>query len=444
MNQQAVLIIGSGGREHALAIKFLQSPQVAKVFVLPGNAGMEHTPGIQCVPLNWRDTSQLIAFIREQNIALVFVGPEQPLVEGIIDQLLAAQIPCLGPDAQSAQLEGSKIFAKDFMAEFEIPTARSRVYDNYPQAITGLADWNFQQGIVIKADTLAAGKGVVVTHDPAEAQKSIYDFLLNPHHPVKTQRLLIEEKLAGKELSVFGLFSGAQFVLLGHACDYKRLLDGDQGPNTGGMGCYYTPQWPDPHLWSAIHDQVFVKVAKGIEERHLNFRGILFAGLMIGQNQIKVLEFNVRFGDPETQTLLPLLEGIDLYQYLQAAANNSLASLPPIPRPQQSSVHVVLASGGYPELGVAPLDLGHPITINHLDGPITSPTYTYYSGVQTDPHRPPGALINSGGRVLGVTSIGATLAQAREQAYQQVKNIHFTQAQYRTDIGEREVGTGED
>ncbi len=436
-----ILVVGPGGREHALAAKLATEAGVSQVLVAPGNAGMASTPNLHCEAVKANDGHGLLELCRRENPGLVVIGPEGPLAAGVGDQLSAAGFRVFGPTAAAARLESSKIFAKQLMRERGVPTARAHAYSSCEEALAGLSQWNVEAGVAIKVDGLASGKGVRVTNDCNDARAAVEDFMINPQSKVKGQRLLVEEQLKGQEVSAFYLCDGTHFHLLGLACDYKRLGDGGLGPNTGGMGAVAPPRALHPSLPPGLEETLSTKVvAPVLAEMHRRdhpFAGMLFVGLMVCDDGPRVLEFNVRFGDPETQALMPLLES-DLHPYLLACVEGTLAQLPPPTLKKQTAVHIVLASGGYPDTGQTPLSLGHPITYRGGNWPGELPAklqvphiHHFFAGVSGSAEN----LINNGGRVLGITATGDDLQQARTRAYAEVDKIHFEGAQWRGDIG---------
>ncbi len=412
------LIVGGGGREHALAWCLSQSPALEALYVAPGNPGTATLA--ENVPL---DLPAIPGFCREHRIDLVIPGPEAPLVAGLADGLAAAGIPCCGPTAAAARLEGSKLFAKQICDEAGIPTAAWERFDDPHAAL----DFARRRGapLVIKADGLAAGKGVTVAATIEEAEAAIRAAMLERAHGDAGRTILIEECLEGDEVSLFALCDGERAALLGAAQDHKRLLDGDRGPNTGGMGAISPPpHFPLEAQLAAL--DLFVRPAlAALARAGTPFRGILFAGLMLTAAGPKLIEYNVRLGDPEAQTLLPRL-GADLLPALAAAAAGTLAETA-LPLRDIATASVVIAARGYP---VAPVRGG---TI-HLDRATLIPhTAIFHAGTTlTD-----GQLRAAGGRVLTVTGTGPTLAAARAAAYEAAAQIHYEDAIYRTDIGAR-------
>lgn len=427
-----LLMIGSGGREHAMSWKLAQSSQVEKVYVAPGNDGMTLTPKIELLSLNVKDHKAILDQVKERGVELVVVGPEQPLADGLVDFLEQNNVLAFGPSKQAAQLEASKVFSKKFMNEFGIPTAKSKEYNSYEEALADIENWDLNKGIALKADELAGGKGVVVTHDLEEAKKTLFDFMENPECTVKTKSILIEEKLVGKEASAFAICDGEGFIEVGYACDYKRVRDNDEGPNTGGMGGYSPKNWPSVDCRKTVTENIIKKTVDGMKQRGTPFKGILFVGLMIDGDTPNVIEFNVRFGDPETQILMPMIEGDLLPTYLAAAKGNlNSLGLDKISLKKESSVHIVMASEGYPSTDATPMTLKQDISYpSSLVPGESSNKYLFMAGVK----KVEGSLVNTGGRVLGVTALAPTLEEARIEAYRAINDIKFNGAHWRGDI----------
>ena len=411
-----ILIVGSGGREHALAWKLAQSPLVEEIFIAPGNAGT----GLigTNVPIAVEDVAGLVAFAREKGIGLTAVGPEIPLALGLVDAFQAAGLTVFGPTQAAAQLETSKAFAKAFMQEVGIPTAVSATFTNYQQAANYLPDGP----VVVKASGLAAGKGVIVCDNRAEAEAALRQIMLDREFGPAGDEVIIEERLSGPEVSLLAFCDGQTAVPLPPARDHKRAYDGDLGPNTGGMGVYAPPPDVDAALVDHIMRTVIQPAVDGMARRGAPYVGVLYAGIMLTAVGPKVLEFNCRFGDPETQALLPLLDG-DLAEILLACAAGRLT-------PEMVRVHsgacatVVMAAPGYP--GTYPKGL--PIT--GLEA-VPEEVVVFHAGT----HHADGQIVTSGGRVLCVSALGADLATAVSRAYAGVAAIHFDGAHYRTDIG---------
>jgi len=400
-----VLVIGSGGREHALCLSLAADPAVTSLACAPGNAGIA---GIaQVHPVDVADASAIAGLAVRQGADLVVIGPEVPLVAGAADAVRAAGIACFGPSRAAAALEGSKAFAKEVMAAADVPTAGSRLCLTPAEAAAALDE--FGPPYVVKDDGLAAGKGVVVTSDRAEALA----------HAAACGRVVIEQYLDGPEVSLFCLTDGHTVLPLLPAQDFKRIGDGDQGPNTGGMGAYTPLPWLDPSVVDEVVSRIARPTIAEMARRGTPFAGVLYVGLAITSAGPKVIEFNARFGDPETQVVLAMLE-TPLAGLLAAVAAGELGAHPPLRWRDGAAVTVVVASAGYPD---APRT-GDAITGSDAPGVL-------HAGTR---RREDGAVVSSGGRVLCATATGATLAAAREQAYRVVAGIAMDGAQYRTDI----------
>jgi len=428
-----ILLLGSGGREHALAWKLAQSPDVSEIIALPGSDGIAAVDKTRCVGGQAAHAATVLAVATTEKPDLVIIGPESPMAAGVSDALSEAGFPVAAPSQAAAQLESSKIFSKNFMARHKIPTAAFTTCPDYDAALRVIAAWPIEKkGIVLKADGLAAGKGVVVTHDRAEAEKTLYDFMQNPACTVKTDQILIEELMMGKEVSAFAICDGKTFLPLGYACDYKRVGDHNEGPNTGGMGGYAPQGWPTAAMKDYINLHIFKPVVDGMAAEGVPFKGILFAGLMVQGEDIHVVEFNVRFGDPETQILLPLLED-DIYPLFKAAAEGNLAHMHPPTQKNGTAVHVVMTSEGYPETMGTGLRLGETVEIPEemLAQKANDNSMLFIAGAG----KQDGVWKNTGGRVLGVTAIGTSLEDARNKVYDSLGKIHFNGAHWRTDIG---------
>lgn len=412
-----LLVIGSGGREHALAWKLAQSPKVATVFVAPGNAGTAPEPKLQNLPLTAH--ADLIDFCRKENVAFTIIGPEAPLAAGIVDDFRAAGLPVFGPTRAAAQLESSKDFAKAFMKRHGIPTAGYQTFDNAQQA----HDYVDAKGapIVIKADGLAAGKGVIVAMTLAEAHAAIDDMLLGNKMGNAGARVVIEDFLQGEEASFIVMVDGEHVLPMATSQDHKRLLDNDQGPNTGGMGAYSPAPVVTPEVYRRTMDEIILPTVRGMAADGCEFTGFLYAGLMIDENGApRTIEFNCRFGDPETQAVLALLK-TPLGEVLHAVAAGTLADLPPLEWYDEYAVTVVLAAEGYPE---------HP----HLGEVITGASDKSAVRHAGTAYNEAGELVSAGGRVLNVIGTGATLADARDAAYSVLSEITLPGGHYRSDI----------
>ena len=395
-----VLIVGGGGREHALAWRLAQSPGLGELHAAPGNPGIARLGTCHAVAAD--DTGALVALSRRLAVDLVVIGPEAPLVAGLGDELRVAGVAAFGPSADAARIEGSKSFAKDVLRAAGVPTAEELAAPKAP--------------CVVKADGLAAGKGVFVCETEAELAEAL------PRAEALGGRVVIEELLEGREVSLFALCDGERALTLAPAQDFKRLLDGDRGPNTGGMGSYSPVPWLEAGEAEALTEHVHLPVLRELAARGSPFHGLLYAGLMLTEEGPRVLEFNCRFGDPETQAILPRLEG-DLLGALAAVAQGSLAGVELAAGPE-SAVTVVLAAAGYPD---AP-ERGAPIV--GLDEAEAAGGLVFHAGTAVRS----GELVATGGRVLAVTALGESVGEARERAYRAVEQIELPGVQYRQDI----------
>ncbi len=420
-----ILIIGNGGREHALAWKAAQSPLAANVYVAPGNAGTAQEPNLTNVDISATDIDGLVAFARANNIGLTIVGPEAPLVLGVVDAFNAAGLTIFGPAKGAAQLEGSKAFTKDFLARHHIPTAD---YQNFTEVEPALAYLDKTGApVVIKADGLAAGKGVIVAMTLKEAQDAVHDMLAGNAFGDAGHRIVIEEFLTGEEASFIVMVDGKNVVPMATSQDHKRVGDNDTGPNTGGMGAYS----PAPVVTDTVHQRVMEKViyptVEGMAAEGHTYQGFLYAGLMIDEHgEPKVIEFNCRFGDPETQPIMMRLQS-DLVELCLAGAQGKLAGKTSQwdPRP---ALGVVMAAGGYPG------DYRKGDVISGLDVQ-EADCKVFQAGTALKN----GAVVTDGGRVLCVTALGEDIAQAQKQAYAALKHIHWDDAFCRSDIGYRAI-----
>ena len=419
-----ILLVGSGGREHALAWKIAQSPLVRKLVIAPGNPGMDKLG--ERVDLKVTDVDGLAALAREIKADLVVVGPETTLEAGLADRLMAAGIPCFGPGAKAAQLETSKAFSKGFMERHEIPTAGYGVYERLHEARQALSV--FKPPYVIKADGLAAGKGVAISPDKRDAEAEI-EWMLGGRFGTAGARVVIEEFMDGEEGSLFAVCDGTRALLLGGAQDHKRAFDGDNGPNTGGMGSYSPAPVFTPELVEAADRLIVQPVVRAMAAEGMPYRGVLYAGLMATSEGPKVVEFNARFGDPECQVLMMRLDG-DIVPLLLACARGDLskARLPGFS--SDTVICVVLAAKGYPD---SPLE-GSIIRGAEQDfGPHVQ---VFHAGTR---RRDDGQLAAAGGRVLNVCARGKDIVEARERAYAAVRKIDWPGGFHRTDIGWRAV-----
>lgn len=406
-----VLVIGTGGREHALSLALSRDSQVTEVHAAPGNPGMAAIATLH--PVDPLDGAAVADLASRTGADLVVIGPEAPLVAGVADAVRAVGIACFGPSAEAAELEGSKAFAKQVMAAADVPTAMARVCENAEQVADALD--TFGPPYVVKDDALAAGKGVVVTEDRAEALA----------HGISCDRVVIEEFLDGPEVSLFAITDGSTVLPLQPAQDFKRAFDGDAGPNTGGMGAYTPLDWAPQDLVADVSRRVLVPTVKQMAARGTEFQGLLYAGLALTSRGVRVVEFNARFGDPETQALLSLLK-TPLSALLYGAATGSLGEVGLPQWHDGAALTVVIAAEGYPE---------NPVKGDRIDGVDEADALegvdVIHAGTSIDED---GNLVTSGGRVLSVTAVGDDLAQARERAYAAVDLIRIRGAHHRTDI----------
>lgn len=420
MQKLNILLVGSGGREHALAWKLFQSSRIAKVYCAPGNAGIAQIA--ECVPIKADDITSLVNWAVDARIDLVVVGPELPLTLGLVDAVEKAGIKAFGPSKKAAQLEGSKAFSKDLMHKYGVPTARYGVFTNSEEAK------NFAREIkgpwVVKADGLAAGKGVLICSTIEETFAAIDQVIVSKAFGSAGDKLVIEEFLEGEELSLMAFCDGTTVVPMASAQDHKRVFSGDLGPNTGGMGAYSPAPLATPELVKEVQEKILIPVVKAMAQEGSMFKGVLYAGLMITAKGPQVLEFNARFGDPETQVVLPRLE-TDLTDILLAVTEGKLGSLEIAWKPE-SCVSVVMASGGYPG------DYKKGFPISGLDD-VPPNVLVFHSGTDLKA----GEIVTNGGRVLAVTALGRDIRQAVYNAYAGVKKIKFDGAHYRDDIAHR-------
>lgn len=423
-----VLIIGSGAREHALCWAASRSPQLTKLYCAPGNGGTALLA--ENVPLAPMDFEACASWAAGHAIDLTIVGPDDPLGGGIVDAFHARGLTVFGPSKAAARIESSKSWAKRLMSEVGVPTARAERFDDRAAADAYLDRYVAGGGtfpIVVKASGLAAGKGVVIAEDVAAVRAALDDFMVAGHLGPAGSEVLLEEYLKGPELSLFALSDGEHVVPLAPACDYKRAYDGDTGPNTGGMGAYSPPAFATNDLLLAIQSKILEPTVRAMADHGSPFRGLLYAGLMITRDGPYVLEFNARFGDPETQVVLPRLTG-DMLSLCLATAEGRLHTVPPPEWTADSACGVVVASSGYP----GPFTKGHPITgLDSLDDDII----TFHAGTFRASN---GMLLTSGGRVLTLVALGSTTTAARRRVYDNIDRVHFKGARYRSDIAARE------
>ena len=420
-----VLLLGAGGREHALACKFSESPRLQQLFAMPGNPGIAEVA--QCIPGNPLDFDHVAAQIRTLQIDYLLVGPEKPLAEGIVNYLEAQDLPTLkgiiGPRKEGATLESSKIFSKRFMQEFGIPTADARFFDE--SELNAALDFARLRGgrIVVKADGLTGGKGVVVADNIEEAEAAITNMLTDRTLGEAGDRILLEEVLEGQECSCFVLVGGNTFTLMPMAKDYKRAGDGETGPNTGGMGSISPVPFADVAFEERVLERIVRPTLAGLKQRGITYRGVLFIGLMVEDGEPKAIEYNVRMGDPETQSVLLRLDG-DIVDLMEACAqdrlNNGRATVLP-----HTVCTVVVCAGGYPGHFMRGIPIGMPAKL--MPG-----CHIFHAGTALNAT---GGLSSAGGRVLNVSATAPTLAQARQLAYEQLAQIQYKDRYYRFDIG---------
>jgi phosphoribosylamine---glycine ligase len=423
-----VLVIGAGGREHALVRRLLRSPQHPELLCAPGNAGIAKDR-VECLDIAVDDVEGLVAAAREREVDLVVVGPEAPLVAGVVDALAEAGIAAFGPTAAAARLEGSKRYAKELMAEVGVPTADYAVLGSRDEALAALATASYP--VVLKADALAAGKGVAICADE-EAARAAIEEMFTQRRFGETE-VVMEQFLEGEELSLLALCDGERAIPMAPAQDYKRIFDGDEGPNTGGMGSYSPVPGIDPEHAEALALAVHQPIVDAMARRGTPFHGVLYAGLMMTADGPRVLEYNVRFGDPETQAVLTRLRS-DLLALLEAATRPGGLDGVEIEWSQDWAVTVVLASGGYPESASTGDEISGLRAVDSIEVELL-----HAGTADAD-----GRFVTAGGRVLNVTGIGSTPAEAREHAYRVADRIQFDGKQMRRDIAERAVARTEE
>lgn len=420
-----VLVVGGGGREHAIVKKLRENPEITELFVLPGNGGMAQEATL--VPIGPKEIDKIVAFAVENRVAFAVVAPDDPLVLGCVDALEAKGIPCFGPRKDAAILEGSKIFAKGLMHKYGIPTAAYQVFDKLDGALAYLETAPIPT--VVKADGLALGKGVVIAETREEARVAVRAMMADKVFGESGRRVVIEEFLEGPEVSVLAFTDGITMVPMVSSMDHKRAWDGDQGPNTGGMGAVA----PNPYYTEAVArqcmEEIFLPTMSAMNAEGRTFRGCLYFGLMLTRNGPKVIEYNCRFGDPEAQTVLPLLKS-DLFTILRAVRDGRLAQVP-VEFREGCACCVVLASKGYPKQYESGCPLAFPADREDLK--------IFVAGAREQD----GVLVSAGGRVLGITAMADTLADAVEKAYAAVDQVAFRNGFCRRDIGARALRAGE-
>ena len=414
-----ILVIGSGGREHALAWKLKQSPGVERIFCTPGNAGTAQIAENVAIPAT--DLPALARFAKENNVDLTVVGPDDPLAAGIVDLFNSEGLRVFGPSKSAARIESSKIFAKELMRAQKIPTAKASTFSNSDEALRYCEQLQFP--VVIKADGLALGKGVIVAPDAATARSTINSMMNEGRFGDAGRRIVIEEFLRGSECSLHALVDGKDYRLLESARDHKRVFDGDRGPNTGGMGAFSPANNWNRQLEDQFDKKIMQPLLRGLREEGIIFRGLLYPGLMITETGAHVVEFNCRFGDPETQAILSRLRS-DLLPLLEATIDGKIDNYT-IEWDERAAVTVVLASGGYP----SKYETGKPISGLNEAAKLQD-VHVFHAGTR----RANGGVVTAGGRVLAVTALGSTIAGARTRAYEAVSAIHFDACHYRRDI----------
>ena len=421
-----ILVIGSGGREHALVWKFAQSPRVTEILAAPGNAGTDMEPKSRNVAVGASDLDGLLNLAQTERVDLTVVGPEQPLVDGVVNRFEAAGLKCFGPQAAAARLEGSKAFTKAFLARHNIPTAAYETFEAPDPALDYIRSRTLP--IVIKADGLAAGKGVIIAETFEEAERTVRGMLEQRTFGEAGATVVVEDFLRGEEASFIAVVDDTRIVPLASSQDHKNRDEGDRGPNTGGMGAYSPAPVLTPELHRRVMDEIMIPTVTGMSAEGMAYRGFLYAGLMIDPDgKPRVLEYNCRFGDPETQPVLARMRS-DLTELCLAAFDGSLDSIE-VEWDPRASLGVVLASGGYP----GSYATGAPISGLNTD--FGDDTLVFHAGTREDG----GAILTSGGRVLCVVGLGDTVASAAELAYSSAARIHWKDVYYRRDIGYRAI-----
>ena len=412
-----ILVVGGGGREHAICWKLSKEANVDKIYCAPGNAGISNVA--QCIDIQDSDIENLLKFAKENKIDLTIVGPEIPLVAGIVDKFEKEGLKIFGPNKKCAQLEGSKSFSKDFMIRHNLPTAKYKEYTNLDEAISEIDSFGYP--VVIKADGLAAGKGVVITENREDSINTLKEMMNDKKFGTAGEKIVIEEFLSGIETSILAFVDNETIIPMVSAKDHKKVNNGEPGLNTCGMGTFSPSEIYTDELAKNIKENVLDKTLKGFQEDNLDFKGILFVGLMITKDGPKILEYNVRFGDPETQSVLFRLE-TDLSEIISAVINNKLKDID-IKYSDDSAICVMLTSGGYPES----YEKGKLITgLDNLDKDIV----VFHSGTKLLDNK----LVTNGGRVIGITAKGKTVKEACKKVYENIKKINFEGMHYRTDI----------
>jgi len=420
-----VLVIGSGGREHAICWKFAQSHFVQKIYCAPGNGGISQVA--ENINIGVSEFDKLAAFVKEQNVDLTFVGPEVPLSEGIVDFFEDKGLKIVGPSKSAALLEASKTYSKQFMQKYDIPTAKYESFSNISDALKYLDGWEENKKVVVKADGLAAGKGVYMCEGKADAQNAVKQIMSEKVLGDAGTQVVIEEFINGQELSYLVFTDGVSYSIMPASQDHKRINDNDEGLNTGGMGAYAPAPLATESLNKKVETGIIAKVIKGIASEKLNYKGVIYVGVIMNGNEPYVLEFNCRFGDPETQAVLPLLK-TDLDKICAAILDRKLSDIK-IEWKKEFAVCVVLASGGYPGSFKKGLE------IKGLDKVTDKDTIVFHAGTKSEN----GKILTSGGRVLGVTSLAGDIKSAIDKVYSQVKLISFENMHYRKDIAKKAI-----
>ena len=413
-----ILVVGGGGREHAIAWKLSNENNVEKIYCAPGNAGI--TDVAECLNINDSDIDSLVKFAKENSIDLTIVGPEVPLVKGIVDEFEKCGLRVFGPNKECAQLEGSKAFCKEFMVRHNIPTAKYKEYTDLEEAISEIDSFGYP--VVIKADGLAAGKGVVIPENREDAIKTLKEMMSDKKFGSAGDKVVVEEFLKGIETSILAFVDNNTIIPMVSAKDHKKVYNKEEGPNTGGMGTFSPSEIYTDELAKEIQENVLNTTLEGFKKDNLNYKGILFVGLMITEDGPKVLEYNVRFGDPETQSVLFRLD-TDLHQIMESIIDNKLNEIE-IEYKREEAVCVMLTSGGYPDN----YEKGKIITgLENLDKEIV----VFHSGTKMVDNN----LVTNGGRVIGITANASTVEEAAKKVYENIKKISFEGMHYRTDIG---------
>jgi phosphoribosylamine--glycine ligase len=419
-----ILVIGSGAREHSLTSKISKSPLAHDIYVAPGNGGIGKQ--FKTVPIKASDLSELLSFAQENKIDLTVVGPEEPLTLGIVDKFKKVGLKIFGPSAAASRLEGSKIFTRQLLSKIGVPQPDYKIFETYAEAEKYISSNTTIFPLVIKADGLAAGKGVIIAKDRNEAIEAIKNIMVDKAFGDAGSKILIEEFLAGREVSFFVIANGETAISLPTAQDYKRIGDGDTGPNTGGMGCYSPSAFLSESQKTTILNEIIFPVLQGLKKEGSPYDGFLYAGLMITDRGIKVIEFNCRIGDPEAEVIFPRIKS-DIVPYLLATAESRLEEMPEIDAIDEAAVTVIISSNGYP---------GKPDTGFEIFGideaERESDVKVYHAGTVLKD----GKIVTSGGRVLAITAIGNNIKSARNRAYVAVSKISFQGMYYRKDIAD--------